>query len=385
MPLSDELLNAIDKYLNGNANDQDKLLLREWYHSFNDELVEVTGDEKDLLEKIDARLRLRLSEHIGTPIKELPAKKNTKIFILRRISAAAAILIFISAGFYFLLQKKQSIPQLAKRYDIAPGGNKATLSLANGQKIVLNNRANGLIANQSNIQIRKQGNGEVKYQQMVSSKGNVILYDTLTTPNGGMTSIALSDGTVVWLNAASSIRFPENFPGNERKIELLSGEAYFEVAHDKTKPFRVLTHGQTVEVLGTHFDVNTYKDDGLMRTTLLQGSIRLTIGQVSGLLKPGEQAVTHSGNAEIRIVNADTEDVMAWRNGKFRFDNTSLTTVLHQLERWYDVSAQIQGGIPDVRFSGGTYMNKNLSEVLNVLELNGIHCRIEGRKIIVHP
>jgi transmembrane sensor len=385
MPLSEELLNAIDHYVKGEATTHQKQLVNNWYHSFSDELVEVSGTEKYLFNQVENALRARLSASTGVNMKAPIGGLKSNIYTLSRIAAAAVILNFLSIGTYFIFHKKQASTQIVKYYDVAPGGNKARLSLASGKKIIINNQANGLIASQANVKINKHGSGDLKYQNVRVNKNNVILFDTLTTPNGGIAHVVLADGTAIWLNAATSVRYPENFPGNERKVELLSGEAYFEVAHDPTKPFSVSANGQTVKVLGTHFNINTYKDDGLVRTTLLQGTIRLTNGQSSGLLKPGEQAVTSGAHSKINIINADTEDVMAWRNGRFKFDNASLNMVLYQLERWYGVSVEINGAVPDARFSGGTYMNKNLSEVLKVLDLNGIHCRIEGRKIIVNP
>jgi transmembrane sensor len=195
----------------------------------------------------------------------------------------------------------------------------------------------------------------------------------------------LPDGSKVWLNASSSLRYPSAFAGNERKVELLSGEAYFEVEHNKAKPFKVVYNGQTIEDLGTQFDINTYKDEGYIKTTLLQGSIRLSNNGAAAVLKPGQQALTQNNSGEIVINETNAENAAAWKDGKFRFDNASLNTVMNELQRWYNVDVKFEGNIPDAKFSGGTPMNSNLSEVLKVLELNGIHFRIEGRTIIVYP
>ncbi len=385
MPVDQQFLNAIENYLSGTATTEEKLMINAWYHSFSDETVEVTSAEKDLLRKIESHLRSRLTistgVNIGQPIK--PERSN--LFLLTRIAAAAVILIFISIGGYFLLHKIQPVQQIAQQQNIAPGGNKAVLTLANGKKIILDNTVKGLISQQGGANIQKSSTGELVYNTNVATATAAGDYNTLSTPKGGITHVELTDGTVVWLNTASTIRYQVNFTGNERRVELLSGEAYFEVAHDKAKPFRVSSGGQTVEVLGTHFDINDYKDEGLIKTTLLQGSVRLTKGTATGLLKPGQQAVTNDVNSMINIGEIDADETVAWKDGIFKFDHMSLKTVMSQLARWYDVDVKYQGNLPDVKFAGGTFMNKNLSEVLQVLALNGIHCRVEGRTIIVNP
>jgi transmembrane sensor len=190
----------------------------------------------------------------------------------------------------------------------------------------------------------------------------------------------LEDGTGVWLNAASSIKYPTAFTGNERRVEI-TGEAYFEVAHNADKPFRVTFNEQTVEVLGTHFNINAYADEPAAKTTLLEGKVKLTNKAQSAMLLPGQEAVLVTNGYQVK--EADLEQAMAWKNGIFYFDNTDVKTIMRQVARWYNVQVEYEGKVTDYKFAGDLRRNTNLANVLQILEQAGIHFRMEGRKLIV--
>jgi ferric-dicitrate binding protein FerR (iron transport regulator) len=353
----------LTKYRSGECTDAEKLLVEEWLFQYNNGPIDLS--EEKILE-IQQEIWMQLPQ---------PARRRT---LWPRL-AAAAILLLLSAGGYFIFHTTEKQAPIAKTIEIIPGTNKAILTLANGKTIVLNNAQKGNIAVQGNISIQKTGEGDVTYKGTTDS----IQYNTLTTPRGGQFHITLADGTEVWLNAASSIRYPTAFKGTERQVEL-TGEAYFEVARNSHQPFYVKSSAQTVQVLGTHFNVHTYNNESAIRTTLLEGSIKVSSASgKSVLLKPGQQSTIINNNISVKE-DADTEEAIAWKDGKFKFDDTDLRTVMLQLERWYDIEVKYEGTMNNLRFSGGTFMNKNLSEVLKVLALSGVHYRIEGRTVIIY-
>jgi hypothetical protein len=273
--------------------------------------------------------------------------------------------------------------------DLPPGRNKAILKLADGSEIVLDDSRKGEIAHQQNISINKTQNGQVIYQlddtntPTRQSNQTVIQYNTIQTPRGGQYEVVLPDGTRAWLNAASSLKYPVLFSGNERRVEL-NGEAYFEVAKDASKPFFVKTASQTIQVLGTHFNVNSYTDEQSVKTTLLEGSVKINFNNLNAGIKlsPGEQAVNHAGNVAI-IHNADVDEALAWKNGKFLFRNTDLQTIMRQLSRWYDVDVEYEGKTIIRHYKGRISRNVPVSQVFEILKTSGLNFIIDGRKIIV--
>ena len=318
-----------------------------------------------------------------------------------RIAAAAAVLLLVSTGAYFLL-RNNSIGPIAKtemqqsrfKNDVAPGGNKAILTLDNGTQIILDSAANGTLTQQGNTKVIKLDSGQLAYQQLATGN-EPISYNTVSTPKGGQYQIILSDGSKVWLNAASSLKYPTAFTGKERNVEL-TGEGYFEVAHNAAKPFHVsiassLGDGRDmqVEVLGTHFNINAYSDESSIKTTLLQGSVKVTLRQAQGdkvqIIKPGEQASVTLSGADIIVGEADVDEAVAWKNGRFQFNNSDIKTIMRQLARWYDVDVTYEGNIPERFFTADISRNTNLSELLKVLELSKIHFTIEGKKLTVMP
>lgn len=312
--------------------------------------------------------------------------------------AAAAVIITIGIGigiYYGGGNKPQpggNTAQVVVAKDAKPGKQGAILTLANGQQVLLDSMPNGLIAKQGKADV-VMNNGQVKYEN--NDQGTDLnALNTMSTPRGRQFQLTLPDGTQVWLNSASSITYPTAFTGSERKVQI-TGEAYFEVAKDRNKPFRVSFPGSngengTVEVLGTHFNINAYPDESAARTTLLEGSVKVSAGKNEWKIAPSQQAVLKvspvGGDLEGAVVNGvDVQQVIAWKNGYFNFNRADLATVMRQLARWYDVDVEYQGKVPNIMFIGEMQRNLNLSEVLDVLKRTDVHYKIEGKKLIVLP
>jgi len=382
----------IDKYLAGTATDEEKNQLHNWYRDQDHSLVEwpvdsATAEEEvyqRMLSKIDAGL-------VVTPDQAKPVYKWYKMM------AAAVILVVASVGGYlfFNSQKTDQLEALTFKNDIAPAGNKTILKLANGTEIALDDAKAGELAQQGGLRIIKTKAGQLIYDLSAAAATGAPGYNTIVTPVGGQYQVVLPDGTKVWLNALSSLRFPTHFSGKERDVET-SGEVYFEVAKATIKdkavvngqsrmPFIVKSSGQQVEVLGTHFNINAYADEGVIKTTLLEGSIKINaIGSsIEKILKPGQQA--HMGsNAGIKIINVDADDVIAWKSNLFQFNNTPIEQVMQQVKRWYDIEVVYSGPKPDLLFTGVIPKNNNISILLKVLEsTGGVKFGIEGKKVII--
>ena len=310
--------------------------------------------------------------------------------------AAAVLLIVIGSGTYLLLQNKtctkrttiasyKEQPTQTKK-DLAPGGNKALLTLADGSIIVLDDAKNGTLTQQGATKILKL-NGKLAYDPG-DAENYEVLYNTISTPRGGQYQIELPDGSQVWLNAISSLHFPTVFTGKERRVEI-TGEAYFEVAKNAAMPFKAVVgtssaDGYEIGVLGTHFNIMAYNDEVAVKTTLLEGSIKLNHESKTVMLKPGQQARLQGQSINV-FDNVDIEEVVAWKNGYFQFTGASLQQVMRQIARWYDVDISYEGKVPERRFGGKISRDINASEVLKVLELSKVKFRIEDRKIIVTP
>lgn len=325
----------------------------------------------------------RIFNHSSSP------EKKFKHRVLNWAKLAAAILLFILPGIYFLKYNKPkptALTALTKPgpIDVQPGGNKAILTLGDGSHIVLDSAQNGLLAHQGKTKIVKSGNGHIAYNQTATGNTTAI-YNTMTTPRGGKYDLQLADGTRVWLNASSSITYPIAFSGTERRVAI-TGEAYFEVAKNKAMPFKINVNGQQeVEVLGTHFNIMAYNDEAAVKTTLLEGSVKIVKNKLTSVLKPGQQAqLTADGKLSVTD-DADINAVMAWKNGQTLFVNEDIKTIMRQVSRWYDIDVEYQGDMPTRLFTGGISRESNLSVLLKVLELNKIHFKMAGKKLIVTP
>jgi transmembrane sensor len=328
-----------------------------------------------------------ISREIGETNQEITPPVLGRRPVWPRIAVAASIILCLSAAVFFILHKAPIHQQIVRneplKNDLAPGGNKAILTLSTGKQIVLTGAHNGKLAQQGDAAVTKTADGQIVYRKGDESATAEVSYNTTSTPRGGQFQVVLTDGTKVWLNAASSITYPTAFTGTDREVEI-TGEVYFEVAHNAAKPFRVKSNGQTVEVLGTHFNINAYEDEPVVTTTLFEGAVKVNKGTASALLKPGQQSSVTENNHAIRITdNVDLDQALAWKNGKFYFTNTDIGEVMRQVARWYDVDIEYKGKVPNMRLSGSCYRNLTASKALVILEYTGINFKIEGRKIIV--
>jgi transmembrane sensor len=373
-----KILALLQKYQEGTLSHEEQDKLDAWYlHKASNSNLQLSEYElEDSYELLKSKL---------------PLQKETKVIRLwPRVGVAASIALLLGTGiFYFTKPKEQIIQVTAKSQEIAPGGTRGILTLSNGKQIILANiSAKDTIAKEGEeVTIKMGANGVITYiinPDADTSKNNPNSFNTLSTPTGGQYNIVLADGTKVFLNAVSSIKYPTQFNGDTRMVEL-EGEAYFEVAKNKNKPFIVKSDSQSIEVLGTHFNVHAYANESIVKTTLLEGSVAVSFKNQKAILKPGQQSNVSENFSKIKIREVDTDEAIAWKNGRFKFDNADLKTVMKQLERWYGIKVEYRGDVSDVRFNGGTFMNKNLSEVLKVLELSDIKFKVEGRTIIVYP
>lgn len=396
-----------ERLLEGKLSPEETSQLLEWLNR-----DENAGEAATL---ISSRLNLKVSEEEITPevmnalqarlplILNAPQReKRGAIRLLKpwfKYAAAAVLIIAITFFIRSILQKPVPVissteKPAATSADIAPGSQGAILTLADGRKVVLDSLGNGTISLQTGAEVRLK-DGQLVYDPVTATEEQMV-YNAISTPRGRQFQLILPDGTKVWLNAASSLKYPTHFSGNERKVEI-KGEAYFEVAKNAQKPFIVtLPQGAEVRVLGTHFNINAYDDEDAIKTTLLEGKVRVVkevgskkyeAGSMKNEvnLKPGEQAVL-APDSPLAINNSPNIDkVMAWKNGVFNFENATLQEVMHQLERWYDIEVVYETGIPNLEFVGKMGRDLSLNNVLRGLEISKVHCRLEGRKLIVQP
>lgn len=370
----EKAIELLKKYETGTISADEKALLETWY----------LQQAKNSTDQLSSE---QLDESIEFLKGQLPLKLGTERSIWPRIAAAASVLLILSAGGYFLTRKP--LPrQIAqnKPHEILPGTNQATLTLANGQKIALTKSLSGKLAQQGNTTINMSSGGEITYTQKDAAKPKVaeIAYNTLTTKRKEQFPLVLADGTKVWLNSSSSITYPVTFNGKERRVSI-TGEAYFEVVHNAARPFRIAVSGQTIEDIGTEFNINAYDDEPVIKTTLINGSARVTKGTRKTILKPGQVAITKSQQDDIQVKDANVEEAAAWKNGQTLFEDEDIQTIMRQVSRWYDVDVVYEGKIPNRRFEGGISRKSNLSSLLKVLELNKIHFTVEDHKIIIKP
>jgi len=372
-------------------------------------MEEYSQEQKDLINRLFSNrpgisqpqasvLQQRLQKGLENTLQKIEEKENSgsKLKKLPWLRYAAILLAVVGSGTFLLLQQKGSSKPLTIagnieqtkqiKTDLAPGGNKAVLTLGDGSTIVLDDAKNGALTQQGNTKVFKL-NGKLTYDP-ANTKNDQIFYNTISTPRGGQYQIELPDGSQVWLNAFSSLRFPTAFTGKERRVEI-TGEVYFEVAKNPNMPFKVTIgtpseNASEIEVLGTRFNIMAYKDEAAVNTTLLEGSVKINQDSKAVLLKPGQQARLQDKSIKI-IDHVDTEEAIAWKNGYFQFTSASLQQVMRQLARWYDVDISYEGNVPERRFGGKISRDNNASEVLKVLELSKVKFRIEDKKIIVTP
>lgn len=380
-----DLDQLIRKYVDGKASAEEIKFIENYYQHFDRQPDVLNGADQDELLSIEIH-------NLDVIKKNIHADKSR----YRKLSpyyyaAAALVLVCLGLGVWSLTRQVSRQQQLSKSnarpLDVMPGTEGAVLVLANGKKVVLDasSREKTIYQDQSGISTTKDG--QLTYRSTGSGEmTQEVAFLQLQTAKGNQYQLMLPDGTKVWLNAASSLKFPEVFKGRDRKVEL-SGEGYFEVAKDRDHPFIVKTvkdgTSQEVKVLGTHFNINSYMDDHQIKTTLLEGSVQVDNLRSVQVLKPGDQSQLNS--KQINVTTVDVEDEIAWKNGLFRFDQSALKDILYQLERWYDIKVDYNS-LPNKRFSGMVPRKAKLSEVLKMLSLTGnIHFNIEeGKRLTVH-
>lgn len=374
------------KWLNNTITPDEKAEFAAWYNADQDQPVDLPS----AFAENEEALRQRILNKINRVIREdKPWYK--KAISPKWLSMAACTLLI--AGYFITYyakvehNKSHTVAYHKKQFknDVMPGGNKAILTLSNGNKINLNDVKNGVLASQGQAVLRKNKEGEVVYEAPPDKNAHsaVVIYNTITIPNGGQFQLVLSDGTKVWLNSASSITFPTAFTSTERRVNI-TGEVYFEVAKNKQLPFRVVAGKQTVEVLGTHFNVNAYADETAIKTTLIEGSVKISADGQYAIIKPGQQSsILNNEAGKIGISTVDTDDVLAWTNGNFQFEKADIRLIMREASRWYDVAIKYDGEVPQRRFTGSISRNVNLSELLKILKYTGINFKIEGKTIVV--
>jgi len=375
--LKKDFLKLIEKYLNGSASPEELNAIENYYSHFSDD-PDITDNLNE--EKISA-LKACLRQKIDTKINRAE-KQVIPLYKRRSFQVAASILLFLMIGLFITNKlKKEPAKFQAENYDLAPGSNKATLILADGSKIDLAAEKNGTLKTQPGSQVIKQ-NEQLTYSTARGKTVAEVTYNTLTTPRGGQYEVTLADGTKVWLNAASSLKFPTAFTGSERVVEL-TGEAYFEVAHNSKQPFKVKTANQIVQDIGTQFNVNSYADEDAAATTLVEGSVIIFDAGRQTMIKPGQQYLLKANGVPAVRNDVDIDEVTAWKNGLFQFNNADIKTIMRQISRWYNVDVEYSGQVPASTYHGRISRNSNASAVLKILELSGIDFTIERGKIIV--
>ncbi|MFT3846547.1 MAG: FecR domain-containing protein [Lacibacter sp.] len=393
--MPENILVLIEKYHNGKITAAEKKTLDDWYHSYDDSFAEIHAGDHLTEQQLYDRIRKRLI--VSTVSEEVDETKKVNRKKYFAVAASVALLVFLSAGIYFIFSSKTETAVIVSKANhppvnstpIIPGGNKAVLILSDGSSVILDSSANGTITSQGNIEVVKLKNGLLAYNinGKLVTENDELFYNTISTPRGGQYQVTLSDGTNVWLNAASSIRFPVVFTGKERRIEI-TGEAYLEVAKNALMPFIVEAASSEIQVLGTHFNVNAYTDETAIKTTLLEGSVKISAAnnkQTARVLKPGQQ-LKDNRNGEVSIINkADTEEALAWKNGLFIFKSANVKEVMRQISRWYNVEVEYKGNV-NLHFTGQLKRNEDVKDVFEKIALTEeVRFKIDGRKIIVSP
>ena len=304
---------------------------------------------------------------------------------MRWLAGAAALILACLVFLYLLTRKEPAGAPLAKAviHDVMPGGNRAILTLADGKTIILDSAANGDLVQQGGVKVIKMQDGKLGYEG-AGDADRAVRYNTISTPYGGKYQVTLTDGTKVWLNAASTLVFPTVFTGAAREVSL-KGEGYFEVSRNASQPFVVKVGDLKVDVLGTSFNIMAYDDEEAVRTTLLEGAVKVGAGRVSRALTVGEQGVWNKKDKMEVVPDADTEEAIAWKNGLLQFHSAGLPVIMRQLTRWYNVQiVYASEEIKNESFSGSIPSNENISQVLKMLELTGtVHFDVAGRTITV--
>ena len=381
-----------DSLLPGDLAELQKAIQDDHYQVLFDDLLKNAFNDPAFAE-IDDEARQSVLNAISSRInqQEETELKNTdeRRLIPYRWLAGVAALLFLALGAGWLLLRNNNYNNNAEKenvyaHAIKPGINKATLTLANGKKLILTDALQGQLASEAGVKISKTKQGQIVYTVVGDNNSGQqsLQYNILTTKRGEQFQVILPDGSHVWLDASSSLRYPVAFSGNERKVEL-TGQGYFEVTHHAARPFIVKTAKSEVQVLGTHFNVSAYDDDQDTKTTLLEGAVRIKSKQSAVILKPGEQAVLNDAGRLTINKDADTDMEIAWKNGLFSFKKAGIEQIMIKASRWYDITVKYEGKIPKTKLNGKMSRDADLSELLGILQFEGVKFRIEGKNIIV--
>lgn len=362
----------IDRYISGAASTDELLIFRE------------------LLKKgeLDGFLEQATADNEGAKVVPINGR-SLRTSVLRKYSVAAIIIGLVGAGAFYFIQMnrhaKRQEPMVANliKNDVAPGGNHAILILSDGSHISLDSLGTGSVLSKGGVQVTKVGAGSLSCKTSGGAQSD-LLFNTIETPAGGQYHLTLPDGTQVWLNSLSSLKFPVSFEGARRTVEV-TGEAYLAVAKDKDRPFDVKVNGLDIAVLGTEFNVNAYSDEPVIRTTLVNGSVRLNRPGATLQLKAGEAASTKGKNELSLDKSPNIEQALAWKNGYFSFDGADIKGVMRQLARWYNIEVKYTGDPGSRLFGGQIGRNLNLSEVLAGFSASNIHFKLEGNILTVYP
>lgn len=389
MALIPVIADLISKYIKGEISVVEEVQLRQWIREspHNREVFEELTNNKELLNQLSELHTAKTNSWatITTAMSKLESDKRYRTRRRRVFLAAVCVILLIgSLTYWFFLKSKTSVNSsitnsTSSLPDALPGHEGAILTLQDGKQMVLDSLRNGILTGVTGATVNKNDSSLLYSTAIIDP----VYYHTLTTPLGRQYSLTLSDGTRLWLNAGSSVKFPTRFPDNERKIEI-TGEVYLEVAKDAAKPFRVLANNTKIEVVGTHFNVNAYMDEPAMTTSLLEGAILLKTQAQTKRLKSGEQVKIHEDS--IRFVsNPDMEQAIAWKNGYFSFHSAGIKEIMRQLARWYDLEVIYKGEVPASRYEGSIDRSMSLMNVFKTLEIADIHIQVEGRRLIISP
>jgi transmembrane sensor len=379
-PTHEQIQAWAEAYLKGTISPAEKEALLHWYQDVSQPSLQWPDAAAGSSEELRLAMLLKVRQKAG--LTDTPQPRYIRL-VARYAIAASVLLAVIASYFWVRTHSQRQVIQIASIKDIAPGQSGAILTLANGSHIVLDSTRNGELALQGATRVVKQQD-ELNYHEKSGPETSNLLYNTVATPRGHQYKLVLPDGTRVWLNAASSISFPVAFSGDRREVSI-TGEAYFEVVRDAKRPFHVHSDGADIDVLGTCFDLMSYKDEGLIQATLLEGSIKVLRSEKARVLTPGQQAIVANEANGIAVQQADTALSVAWKNGLFQFQNDDIHTVMRQLSRWYDVDVQYIGTVSS-HFIATIPRDLPVSQMFKILEqTGGAHFSIDGRKIIVQP
>lgn len=376
---NDRMDALIAKYFEGTLTETERKELMLSYDLQSEQDSEWMAEQLDEANLVKQRLLLNIRQEI---FPEEVRKPNPMYYRLANI--AAVILVFIAFVWLFFspLSKPLINKSQAKIEQIRPGSNKAILTVATGDEIILDQIGRGKIVERGGVRVAKINEGQVVFTVIPKNDIKPLL-STISTPKGGQYEVVLPDGTKVWLNSASSIQFPTAFTGKERNVSL-QGEAYFEVTKNKAMPFKVKTALQEIEVLGTHFNIMAYDNENSIQTTLLEGSVRVSGKAESAILKPGQQAKLNKSSSRISVQEVSTKTVIAWKNGIFMFEHEDMRSILNKVSRWYDVDVIYKNTSSDHRYSGSISRFEDVTEILKTMEMTGtVRFEIKGRRIYV--